>query len=139
MSLIPTHSMSAPRSYAARKTLRPIRPKPLIPTRTDIRLILPLRSLGQKRNADFSAAILRLPQRPQPASATDHLNPKAVGIPQIARVIAAAVPWPLPRCAVVASAVCDPRRVRGVHRRPAPGRNRDMAVAGARLAAADCD
>src|SRR4051812_32025454 len=28
--------MSAPRSWAARKTLRPMRPKPLIPTRTDM-------------------------------------------------------------------------------------------------------
>src|SRR5215471_2178189 len=128
MSLIPTHSMSAPRSYAARKTLRPIRPKPLIPTRTDIRLILPLRSLGQKRTpADFSAAVLRLPQRPRPASATDHLNPKAVGVTQIARVVAAAVLWPLPRCSVVASAVRDPGGIRGVDRRPASGSNRDMA------------
>src|SRR5215213_2239326 len=35
-SLTPTHSMSALRSCAARKTLRPMRPKPLIPTRTDM-------------------------------------------------------------------------------------------------------
>src|SRR5680860_969471 len=35
-SLAPTHSMSALRSCAARKTLRPMRPKPLIPTRTDM-------------------------------------------------------------------------------------------------------
>jgi len=36
VSLTPTHSMSAPASYAARKTFRPMRPKPLIPTRTAI-------------------------------------------------------------------------------------------------------
>src|SRR5215210_6225691 len=35
-SLTPTHSMSALRSCAARNTLRPMRPKPLIPTRTDM-------------------------------------------------------------------------------------------------------
>src|SRR3954454_21008674 len=35
-SLTPTHSMSALRSCAARKTLRPMRPKPLMPTRTDM-------------------------------------------------------------------------------------------------------
>ena len=33
-SLTATKSMSAPRCFAARKKLRPIRPKPLIPTRT---------------------------------------------------------------------------------------------------------
>src|SRR3954453_5183601 len=41
-SLTPTHSMSALRSWAARKTLRPMRPKPLIPTRTDMRQPLSL-------------------------------------------------------------------------------------------------
>ncbi len=35
-SLTATKSMSAPRCFAARKKLRPIRPKPLIPTRTVI-------------------------------------------------------------------------------------------------------
>src|SRR5215217_3627910 len=34
MSLTATISTSAPDSWAARKTLRPMRPKPLIPTRT---------------------------------------------------------------------------------------------------------
>src|SRR3954451_8647460 len=33
-SLTPTKSMSAPAAFAARKRLRPMRPKPLMPTRT---------------------------------------------------------------------------------------------------------
>src|ERR1044072_5299240 len=37
MSLTPTHSMSAPRACAARKTLRPMRPNPLIPALKAIR------------------------------------------------------------------------------------------------------
>src|SRR5215208_6613816 len=36
MSLTPTHSMSAPLAWAARKTFLPMRPKPLIPTLTAI-------------------------------------------------------------------------------------------------------
>src|SRR5215471_15673056 len=99
MSLIPTHSMSAPRSYAARKTLRPIRPKPLIPTRTDIRLILPFSELSGKKNADFrrprqgylkGAAITGL--------SSDDLEPEPVGVAQVPGVVAAAVLRPLARC-----------------------------------------
>src|SRR6266536_5893666 len=41
MSLTATHSMSASAAWPARKTLRPIRPKPLIPTRTGMVSILP--------------------------------------------------------------------------------------------------
>src|SRR4051812_10934049 len=37
MSFTPTQSMSAPRAWAARKTLRPMRPKPLIPALKAIR------------------------------------------------------------------------------------------------------
>src|SRR5690349_14541274 len=41
MSLTATHSMSAFAACPARKTLRPMRPKPLIPTRTGMLSILP--------------------------------------------------------------------------------------------------
>src|SRR5215210_2008998 len=48
MSLTATISMSALDSWAARNTLRPIRPKPLIPTRTDMSRSLPC-SLTERR------------------------------------------------------------------------------------------
>src|SRR5258705_7166537 len=41
MSLTATHSMSAFAAWPARKTLRPMRPKPLIPTRTGMLSFLP--------------------------------------------------------------------------------------------------
>src|SRR3954469_16831297 len=41
MSLTATHSMSALAGCPARKTLRPMRPKPLIPTRTGMLSVLP--------------------------------------------------------------------------------------------------
>src|SRR3954449_11291034 len=41
MSLTATHSMSAFAACPARKTLRPMRPKPLIPTRTGMLSVLP--------------------------------------------------------------------------------------------------
>ncbi len=52
MSLTATHSMSAPRSYAARNTFRPIRPKPLIPTRTGMPLSSALEFAAETANAD---------------------------------------------------------------------------------------
>src|SRR4051812_6896184 len=35
-SFTPAHSIGSPRSIAARNAARPVRPKPLIPTRTDM-------------------------------------------------------------------------------------------------------
>src|SRR4051812_546791 len=43
--------MSAPRSWAARKTLRPMRPKPLIPTRTDMTRTLSVSGVRARRLA----------------------------------------------------------------------------------------
>src|SRR3954454_873739 len=48
MSLTATISMSADDSCAARKTLRPMRPKPLIPTRTDMASFPSCRGLGSE-------------------------------------------------------------------------------------------
>src|SRR5215212_6948993 len=60
MSLTATISMSALDSCAARNTLRPIRPKPLIPTRTDMSwTFLP----GSKRPGNPTLGALRLADR----------------------------------------------------------------------------
>src|SRR3954453_1217762 len=56
MSLTPTISMSASDSCAARNTLRPMRPKPLIPTRTDMKRSL---STGAERGSDRLLAAAR--------------------------------------------------------------------------------
>ena len=45
MSLTPTQSMSSPRAWAARNTLRPMRPKPLMPAFKAIR-VLPFVEVG---------------------------------------------------------------------------------------------
>src|SRR5215218_8410958 len=55
MSLTATHSMSALASWAARNTLRPMRPKPLMPTRTDMGVGPP----GSSRKSGAPEAIPR--------------------------------------------------------------------------------
>src|SRR5829696_3127351 len=62
MSLTATISTSAPDSCAARKTLRPMRPKPLIPTRTGMAIRNPfLARDGRGGPPRLSIAALRSP------------------------------------------------------------------------------
>src|SRR6188472_1176847 len=60
MSLTATHSTSAFASKPARNTLRPMRPKPLIPTRTGMLSILPL---GCEVNQASRAGTARRPRK----------------------------------------------------------------------------
>src|SRR3954452_11915974 len=51
MSLTPTQSISAPCAWAARNTLRPMRPKPLMPAFNAMQCVLSLRSRWAKAAA----------------------------------------------------------------------------------------
>src|SRR5690349_21666900 len=86
MSLTATHSISVCLAWAARKTLRPMRPKPLIPTRT---------GMG----------------RPYLGAATHNLDAIPVRVAQVGRVVAAPVLRPRAGCTLVATAVRHARRV----------------------------
>src|SRR6476469_2349502 len=93
--------MSAFAAWAARNTLRPMRPKPLIPTRTGM-----------------AGPYLR--------SAAHHLDAVAVRIAEIGRVVAGAVLRARARPALVAAAVRHCRCECRVDRRLARGRDRDV-------------
>src|SRR6185436_876118 len=69
-SLTATSSMSAPLASAARKKFRPIRPKPLIPTRT---VMCDLSSSRRKMKTASSPNVQTLsPARPGGLSGSDH-------------------------------------------------------------------
>src|SRR5215813_14092095 len=69
MSLTATISTSASDSWAARNTLRPMRPKPLMPTRTAMRR--PFRGRG--------AAAVRLPKTPRRSRRVHACGPRTRG------------------------------------------------------------
>src|SRR3954453_8872903 len=120
-ALTATPSMSVCLAIAARKTLRPMRPKPLMPTRTG--MFLQPRSRSQiKRRLTLSDA--------------HHLDPQPVGVPEVARVRARAVLRARSGRPVVAAAVGQAGRVRGVDGAPPGGLQRDVPVARLRPAAA---
>ncbi len=127
-SLTATHSMSAPCAWAARNTLRPIRPKPLIPTRTGMESVSPLVSGPGK--AEHVSSV-----RPG-----DDLDPQAVGVEQVGGVVARAVLRPRAR----ARRRRDPPPARpaawaaSTAARP-DAAQRDVAEAGRRRAAARDD
>src|SRR3954447_10528214 len=97
-SLTATHSMSALLAWAARKRLRPMRPKPLIPTRTGMVVgVLP----EGRRSGRWRTLSVRLGSVP----ARDDLDTEAVGVQHVGRVIARPVlqaqarsPVVLPTC-----------------------------------------
>src|SRR3954462_7539115 len=81
MLLTATHSMSVSLARPARSTLRPMRPKPLMPTRTGMRFS-PFggddqRARGGSRARGGACRQVGLPR------AADELEPGAVGIDQI--------------------------------------------------------
>src|SRR5690242_7357244 len=86
MSLTATHSISVCLAWAARKTLRPMRPKPLIPTRT---------GMG----------------RPYLGTSAHHLDAIPVRVAQVGRVVAGPILRPRARCALVATTVRHAGRV----------------------------
>src|SRR3954447_9159558 len=128
-SLTATHSMSVSLACAARKMFRPMRPKPLIPTRTGIGVESFLRGADLRSHLTLSVIVASVPAR-------DDLDPKAVGVPQIGRVIALSVLRARPRRAVVGAAGPQPRGVGGGDPHATGGLHGDVAVAGRRLPAA---
>src|SRR5437764_15170506 len=91
-SLTATHSMSACCSAAARNALRPMRPNPLIPTRTDMLDSSSLRrqrggpgdrrwAVGPPGRSRLSAPYLRSARLR--AAARDHLEAEAVRVAQV--------------------------------------------------------
>src|SRR5436305_14943652 len=127
--------MSAPRSYAARNTFRPIRPKPLIPTPNAMRSSPPLSVLAAKRRP---TAIARRPFEAY-LNGADHLDPQPVGIAHVCGVAALAVLRSRPRQTVVRAAVGETGSMRRVHRRLAAGTQRQVAIVRRRRSAADHD
>src|SRR3954471_23207703 len=93
--------MSAFAAWAARNTLRPMRPKPLIPTRTGMR-------------------------GPYLRTAAHHLDAVPVRVGDIGGVVARPVLRPRARGAVVVPAVGDRGGVRGVDGSPAGRLERDV-------------
>src|SRR5690348_9083384 len=109
MSLTATHSISVCLAWAARKTLRPMRPKPLIPTRTGM-------------------------VRPYLVAPTHHLDAIPVRVAQVGRVVAGPVLRPRAGCALIATAVRHAGRVCRVDGRLARRGQRDMAEGRTRTA-----
>src|SRR5881227_3612470 len=106
MSLTATMSSSACASYAARNRLRPILPKPLIPT--------------------FTGAIWRTLLDRSVAGNRD-FYPMPVGIPKVRRVVTRTVSRPRPRRAVVGAPGLEPPLVGGLHGRNRVGGEAHMA------------
>src|SRR3954451_3471729 len=110
-SLTATHSTSAFAACAARNTLRPMRPKPLIPTRVGM-------------------------ARPYLRSTADHLDPVPVRVGEVRGVVARPVLRARAGRAVPAPAAGRRGGERRVHGGLARSRHRDMAECGPRTAAA---
>src|SRR6185312_9398259 len=132
MSLTATHSMSVSFARPARSTFRPMRPNPLIPTRTDMcQSLLRCRSRSGRR-------LPRAARPPFPGSGaaallrTAHeLEPGAVGIDQISGVVVRRSELARRGRAPVAAAGGDAGPVGGVDRAAPGGGDGDVAVAGA--------
>ena len=105
MSLTATMSRSASDSCAARKRLRPMRPKPLMPTLTAMFLSIP------------PGWVLELS-----VGADRDLDPVAVRVEQVGGVVGGTVFGPLARRAVVLAAVLRSLPPRRPSRRRCPGR-----------------
>src|SRR4051794_9661707 len=78
MSLTPTHSMSSPRACAARNTLRPMRPKPLMPA---------LRAIRDSLSVAIWVSRVRLPEPRAPLGASRRLV--AVAMDDVAQHVGA--------------------------------------------------
>src|SRR5215210_6656848 len=134
MSLTATHSMSVSLARPARSTFRPMRPNPLIPTRTGMRFS-PFcdddpRAPGGYRAGGGACAPVGLPR------AADELEPRAVRVDQITGIVArrtGGAGAARRGRAGVAAAGGEPRLVGSVHRAPAQGEDRDVAPRRARI------
>src|SRR4051794_30206633 len=122
-SLTPTKSMSAFAALAARKKLRPMRPKPLMPTRTAMGSgLLGGSKTGEKQVPEPTGAAR------SPGVRCDHLDAQAVRVAHVGGVVARAVLGARAGGAVVRPAGLQGRRVGRVDRRLAARAERDVPV-----------
>src|SRR5947209_3935230 len=119
--------MSAPWAWPARKTFRPMRPKPLIPTRTGMESVPSFES-GQNEGRRAEACG---PAELQGYSMTaaDHLDAQPIGVQQVARVVALAVLRARRRWPIVTPTAVESGGIRRVDRRAPGGLERDVPVA----------
>src|SRR4051812_7207184 len=131
MSFTATHSMSVSLARPARSTFRPMRPKPLIPTRTGMRSV-PSAVTIQERAEATAPASRAARRRPSSAlsAARDQLDPGAVRVDQVAGVVVGRAEGPRGRRSPVAAAGSEPGFVGGVDRATAVGRDRDVPLPG---------
>src|SRR4051812_19006417 len=132
MSLTATHSMSVSFARPARSTFRPMRPNPLIPTRTGMCSVPSAVSIQERGQATAPAA--RAAGRPAAfrlARAAYQLEPGAVGVDQISGVVVRRSERPRGGRAAVAAAGGQAGPVGGVDGSPAGAGDGDVAPRGA--------
>src|SRR3954451_24283272 len=127
MSLTATHSMSVSFARPARSTFRPMRPNPLIPTRTGMCSVPSAVSIQERGQATVPGprsavrpAALALPR------AAHELQPRAVGSDQISGGGVGRPDRPHGGRAAVAAAGGEPGLVGGVDGAPAGGCDADV-------------
>src|SRR3954470_12265215 len=131
MSLTATHSMSVSFARPARSTFRPMRPKPLIPTRTGMCSVPSAVSIQERGQATAPGArAAGRPAGPALARAAHQLEPRAVGIDQIPGVVVRRSERPRGGRAAVAAAGGEAGLVGGVDGAPAGRGDRDVARGG---------
>src|SRR3954471_8227907 len=128
MSLTATHSMSVSFARPARSTFRPMRPNPLIPTRTGMCSVPSAVSIQERGEATARGP----PSACRPAAfslgrAAHELEPGAVGIDQISGVVVGRAERPRGGRAAVTAAGGEPGLVGGVDGAPAGGGDPDVA------------
>src|SRR4051794_34397258 len=116
MSLTATHSMSVSFARPARSTLRPMRPNPLIPTRTGMCVSVPSAVTIQERPQATARAARAARRRGRPVlpPAADQLHPGAVRVDEESGVSDGRLGGAGGGRAAVASAGGEPRLVGGV-------------------------
>src|SRR5581483_9531346 len=120
---------------AARKTFRPIRPNPLIPTRTGIRF--PSFLVGEQKTPTDAGAAHRLPKRY--LTPADDFDAQIVRITQVGGVVTGAVLRPGARWPVVGAALGQPCRMGSVDGRLPARLERHVGITRAWRSAPDHD
>src|SRR5215210_108580 len=134
MSFTATHSMSVSLARPARSTFRPMRPNPLIPTRTGMSSS-PFCDDDPRARAGYRAG----GQNCGPGCLSrpaDELEPRAVGVDQVSGVVARRAERPRGGRAGVTAAGGQAGLVRGVDGPPAGGDDRDVPARWRRAVAA---
>src|SRR3954468_964343 len=129
MSLTATHSMSVSFARPARSTFRPMRPNPLIPTRTGMCSVPSAVSIQERGQATVPGA--RAAGRPVSRAlrrAAHELEPGAVGIDQISGVVVRRAERAGRGRSAVTATGGEARLVGGVDGAPAGGGDGDVAA-----------